>query len=108
MSTYFSIRQTKQVSAVPPQEQPATTEQTSQLNIPRLHQLIDGKKGKAVALAIFCAAKLGLITQTDYNAVSEEFGDIGERSNYNKYLANPQRFSPIDIESTTNFLTQTP
>ena len=76
----------------------------SQLNIPKLHALIDGKRGKPVALAIYCAAKLGLINQTDYNTVTLEFGDIGERSNYNKYLANPQRFSPIDLESTTNFL----
>lgn len=71
-----------------------------------LHQLIDGKKGKAVALAIYCAAQLGLITQTDYNAVSEEFGDIGSRQNYYKYLSNPQRFTPIEVEMTKSFLTQ--
>lgn len=74
----------------------------------KLHQLIDGKKGKAVALAIYCAGKLGLIGSTDYNSVTEEFGEIGSRQNYYKYLSNPQRFSPIDIESTTNFLTSSP
>lgn len=95
-----------------PEPIPIAAEPTSQFTnlkadaLQRLHALIDGKRGKPVALAIYCAAKLGLITQTDYNTVTLEFGDIGERSNYNKYLANPQRFSPIDIESTTNFLTQ--
>ena len=73
---------------------------------PLLHQLISGKKGKAVALAIYCAAQLGLITQTDYNTISDEFGDIGSRQNYYKYLSNPQRFSPIDIESAKSFLSQ--
>lgn len=71
-----------------------------------LHSLISGKKGKAVALAIYCAAKLGLITQTDYNSVSEEFGDIGARSNYNKYLATPSLFTELEIESTMSFLTR--
>ena len=80
-------------------------EPTSQLNIPKLHALIDGKKGKAVALAIYCAAQLGIITQTDYNAVFDEFGDIGTRQNYNKYISNPQRFTPIEVEMTKSFLT---
>ena len=80
-------------------------EPTSQLNIPKLHALIDGKKGKAVALAIYCAAQLGIITQTDYNAVFDEFGDIGTRQNYNKYISNPQRFTQIEVEMTKSFLT---
>lgn len=71
-----------------------------------LHQLISGKKGKAVALAIYCAAQLGLITQTDYNTISDEFGDIGTRQNYNRYLANPNLFTELEIESTKSFLTQ--
>ena len=74
----------------------------------KLHQLIDGKKGKAVALAIYCAAKLGLIGSTDYNSVTEEFGDIGSRQNYNKNRANPNLFTPQEIESTQSFLTSTP
>ena len=59
-------------------------------------------------LAIYCAAKLGLIGSTDYNSVTEEFGDIGSRQNYNKYRANPNLFTPQEIESTQSFLTSTP
>lgn len=88
-----------------PEPAAPAAEPVSQLDIPRLHRLIDGKKGKAVALAIYCAAKLGLITQTDYNAVTEEFGDIGSRQNYYRYLSNPQRFSAIEVETTKSFLT---
>ena len=55
-------------------------------------------------MAVLCAAKLGLITKTDYNSVADRFGDIGSRSGYNRYLANPSLFTPLEIESTTNFI----
>ena len=50
------------------------------------------------------AAKQGLITETDYSSVADRFGDIGSRSGYNRYLANPSLFTPLEIESTTNFI----
>lgn len=52
--------------------------------------------GRAVlkaALAIYCAAKQGLITETDYNSVADRFGDIGSRSGYNRYMGNPSLFT---------------
>ena len=60
------------------------------------------RKGKQAALAIYCAAKQGLITETDYNSVADRFGDIGSRSGYNRYMGNPSLFTQLEIESTTN------
>ena len=72
---------------------------------PRLEgELMQGRKGKKAALAIYCAAMQGLITETDYNSVVDRFGDIGSRSGYNYYMRNPQRFTDLEIEATTNFI----
>ena len=87
-----------------PTAQPSTASTLQKETTDKLHALIDGKQGKQVALAIYCAAQLGLITQTDYRAVCEEFGDIGSRQNYYKYFSNPQRFTELEIEATKNFL----
>ena len=44
------------------------------------------------------------ITETDYTSVADRFGDIGSRSGYNRYMGNPQRFTQLEIESTTSFI----
>ena len=69
---------------------------------PLLNKLMEGRKGKKAALAIYCAAKQGLITETDYNSVADRFGDIGSSSSYNRYMGNPPLFTQLEIESTTN------
>ena len=52
-----------------------------------LHKLIDGNKGKFVANVIsFCVSKGILKKKPTYTQVVEEFGDIGNRSGYNKYM----------------------
>lgn len=51
-----------------------------------LHKLIDGKIGKDVSLVILGAIKSGWITRPTYNEVLNEFGNIGVKSGYNKYL----------------------
>lgn len=52
-----------------------------------LHKLIDGNKGKFVANVIsFCVSKGILIKKPTYTQVVEEFGDIGDKSGYNKYM----------------------
>ena len=71
---------------------------------PLLNKLMEGRMGKKAALAIYCAAKQGLITETDYSSVADRFGDIGSRSGYNRYIGNPQRFTQLEIENTTNFI----
>ena len=67
-------------------------------------ELMEGRKGKKAALAVYCAAQQGLISQTDYTSITDRFGDIGTRQNYNRFFANPQRFTDLEIEATTNFI----
>ena len=37
-------------------------------------------------------------------SITDRFGDIGARQGYNYYMRNPQRFTQLEIESTTNFI----
>ena len=57
-----------------------------------LHDVMSGKGGKEVALVIKVAIQIGWITKPTYKAVADEFGDIGNRSNYNKYI-NGDKFT---------------
>lgn len=61
-----------------------------------LHDVMSGKGGKEVALVIKVAIQIGWITKPTYKAVADEFGDIGNRSNYNKYI-NSDKFTSDEI-----------
>lgn len=52
-----------------------------------LHDLIDGKQGKWVALVIRCCINNGLITKPHYSDLIAEFGNVIGKSNYKKYLS---------------------
>ena len=65
---------------------------------------MEGRKGKKAALAVYCAAQQGLISQTDFTSITDRFGEIGARQGYNYYMRNPQRFTDLEIEATTNFI----
>ena len=52
-----------------------------------LHNLIDGKKGKFVAKVIKVCCDNGLMEKPTFTQVMDEFGDIGNKSGYNKYVA---------------------
>lgn len=52
----------------------------------KLHSLIDGKRGKFVALVILVSIEEGILQKPTYKQVSDEFGYIGNKSGYNKYL----------------------
>lgn len=54
--------------------------------IKRLHTLIDGRRGKDVAMVVRAAMKEGLISRPTYSQMVEEFGDIGNRSGFHRYL----------------------
>jgi hypothetical protein len=54
--------------------------------IKNLHNMLEGKKGKDVALIIQAAIKRGLITRPSSREVENEFGDIGDKSGYNHYM----------------------
>lgn len=63
----------------------------------KLHSLIDGKLGKEVALVIILCIQLGKITKPSFKQVENEFGDIGNKSGYNRYVANQQLYTDDEI-----------
>lgn len=63
----------------------------------KLHSLIDGKLGKEVALVIILCVQLGKITKPSFKQVENEFGNIGNKSGYNKYVANQQLYTDNEI-----------
>ncbi len=54
----------------------------------RLHRLIKGKKGKDVALIIQVCIESGIIIKPTFTQVTNEFGYIGNKSGFNKYIRN--------------------
>ena len=68
-----------------------------------LHSVMNEKTGKEAALAMKVAIRIGWITKPTFKAVTDEFGDIGNRSNYNKYI-NGDRFTKDEIEGMKNAL----
>lgn len=63
-----------------------------------LHDVMNGKKGKEVALIMKVAIQIGWITKPTFKAVEDEFGNIGNRSNYNKYINENNRFTNDEID----------
>lgn len=63
----------------------------------KLHLLIDGKRGKNVALVIVASVEMGLIQKPTYKEVKSEFGDIGAESGYNNYL-DRDKFTSVEYE----------
>ena len=63
----------------------------------KLHQVLKGKKGKNVALAIYVCMDKGKIIKPTFGAVKNEFGDIGNPSGYNSYLRDTP-FEDIEKE----------
>ena len=89
----------KKISFIPVinKEHPVTPQpQDPDRILATLHSLIDGKIGKDVAMVIQAAIMTGKITKPQYSQVASEFGDIGHRSGYDKYMAI--RFADIEIK----------
>ena len=60
---------------------------TSPERLRALHRVIDGQSGRFVAMVIHYAWQEGWFTQKPtHAAVTEEFGDIGTRQNFNTYF----------------------
>ena len=54
-----------------------------------LHKLIDGRKGKFVAIVIKVCCDYGIMmAKPTYTQVKKEFGDIGDKSGYNAYMTD--------------------
>ena len=62
----------------------------------KLHNLVDGKKGKDLALIILACVKQGYMTKPTYQQLANEFGDIGSRQAYTNY-SNEIKFTKSEI-----------
>lgn len=78
---------------------------TKERTLKILHRLIDGRKGKDVALAIIACQSKGLITTPTFKQVLDEFGDIGHRSGYSKYVNNKKAFTEDEIKNIARHFT---
>ena len=64
----------------------------------KLHQLMNNRKGKEAALIITACIKAGIMTRPTFKQVSDEFGDIGNQSGYNKSMRE-RPFTDMEIEA---------
>ena len=62
----------------------------------KLHTLVDGKKGKDLALIILACVKQGYMTKPTYQQLANEFGDIGSRQAYTNY-SNEIKFTKSEL-----------
>lgn len=62
-------------------------EEQKQRLLATLHKLVDGKKGKHVALVFLVCEKCGLMNKPTHQILTLVFGDIGTKSGYNKYYS---------------------
>ena len=69
----------------------------------KIHTKMDGKNGKDAALIILACIKKGWMLKPTYTQVKNEFGDIGSKSGYNKYL-NEQRFTKEELDGAITCL----
>jgi len=67
-----------------------------------LHKLLDGCKGKKVAMVVFACIQGGIIRKPTYTQVAAEFGDIGNKSGYNKALSG-HAFDDAEIEGVQRY-----
>ncbi len=69
----------------------------------QMQKKLDGKKGKDASLIILACIKKGWLTKPTYTQVKNEFGDIGSKTGYNKYL-NEKMFTKEELEGAINSL----
>lgn len=65
----------------------------------KLHQLIDGERGKGAALVIRLCVELGLMRKPTFGVLKAEFPGIGNKSGYNThYREYETRYTKEEIE----------
>ncbi|MBO7428446.1 MAG: hypothetical protein J6Y22_04200 [Paludibacteraceae bacterium] len=69
----------------------------------KIHTKIDGKKGKDATLIILACLKKGWLARPTYTEVKNEFGDIGSKTGYNRYL-NESMFINEELEGAIKSL----
>lgn len=76
------------------------TDEERQKTLDVLRKLITGKKGRDVALIIYSCIEAGKMIKPTFTQLKNEFGDIGNRSGYNKYMNNADfAFTQNEIEA---------
>lgn len=71
----------------------------------KIHKVMDGKKGKDVALIILACMQIGWMLKPTSTQVKEEFGDIGALQGFNDYINNSEeKFAKCEIEGVINSL----
>ncbi|MBR3548332.1 MAG: hypothetical protein IKN86_12375 [Bacteroidaceae bacterium] len=69
----------------------------------KIHTKLDRKKGKDAALIILACIEKGWVMRPTYTQVKNEFGDVGSKTGYNKYL-NKDLFTEEELEGAKNSL----
>lgn len=69
----------------------------------KLHTLIDGHKGRRVALAVRCAVEEGHLMLPTFAALQREFGNIGSRQGYQQYMRS-HKFSDSEVAAVKKYL----
>jgi hypothetical protein len=72
-------------------------------HLKKIHAMMNGKSGKDAALIMLVCIKKGWITRPTFAQVEKEFGDIGSKQDFSKYL-NESRFAQYEIEGAINSL----
>lgn len=71
----------------------------------KLHKMMKGRKGKRAAAVIIAAMQLGWMEQPTFSEVEAEFGQIGAKAGFNKYMAGgAYLIREEDIEALKNGL----
>ena len=71
----------------------------------RLHKMMKGRKGKRAAAVIIAAMQLGWMEQPTFSEAEAEFGQIGAKAGFNKYMAGgAYLIREEDIEALKNGL----
>ena len=70
--------------------------------IQALHSQIDGRKGKDVALVVQAAMQAGLIRRPTHAQMVAEFGAIGDKAGYSRYMN--YEFFDYELETVSNKL----
>lgn len=93
-----------------PQGRPTKPFEDSMLNdingekLKIVHTFMDGKKGKDAVAIIMACIDIGWMQKPTYGQVTNEFGDIGSKANYNQYSDKRKFNCQEEIEPIKNAL----
>lgn len=73
-------------------------------HLKKIHNLMNGKSGKDAGLIMLACIKKGWITKPTRAQVTKEFGNIGSKQGFLKYLTNEYSFTNDELEGVMNSL----